>query len=226
MGFPFISYSPIAEFVNFGKHANAAAINAVVAATNHTIKKTTPPTNAGLDSGSEWAEDVPTGPVKEPNWHLYGPAGGTPGTHYSQVFVWRPSTAFILQKLVLNVALGLNASANAGNDVNFTSVDVRIRQILANGKPKNILVQNYPTGNSALAGAGTQTLIIEDAIRYNDVIDCDYLDFKFTMNITDGTATFTSGMFPMFAYDSVNDTKWFSQSGVLLQGTEIVNVRA
>jgi len=209
-------FTEIAEYVNFGKDSNLTnSPTELTWATSNTILKRAPDAaQNNLETGTQWAEDSPTGPVKEGTIILPDPGDNT---QYSRIFAWRVPRPFLLEKMVLNVGFTTNFSANAGNDCSFDSVDVRIRQILPTVR-KNIYANRFATGHATLTGVGMQTYILEESLRFKTIIREGFLDFRFIINVTAGTATRQEGLLPLFSYHPQNDTKWFSQSGAYLQG--------
>ena len=169
--------------------------------------------------GTAWAEDSPTGIANANSLVLHGPANDT---SLNINYLWRNYRRLNIDKLVFNICFGMNASANAGNDVSFDSVTARVQkfQSSGSGSPYNIIPTiSRSTGFGLLTGAGTQCFILQESYAPNLIIDQnDYLLVSLTMGVTAGTATRQEGIVPLFSYQSANVNKWYSQSGILLIG--------
>lgn len=218
---PISLVSEIEQYINLGKDTNAPLTTSLTwSGATHTILKRTPPAALGLPSGTQWAEDTPTGLGDKDTILILGPANDT---QYVRHFAWRNLRKFTLDKATFNLGLTHNVSAHVDGNTNFTSFDLLFRQYNS-GRPKDIIsAQNILTGHAAIGTTdlGAQTFIYEESFSPNAIIEADsFIVVSITMNTTDGGGTSTSqeGLLPAFPYSKTNTLKWFSQSGVYLLG--------
>jgi len=218
--------SEIEQYINLGKNSNFTTETSITwNAAGHTLKKKAPNSNLGLPTGGQgtaWAEDTPPGLANENTIIGTGPAAGS---QLIIAYAWRNFRKWILDKAVINFALAMNATANAGNDCNFDSFSYTFRQYYGGGAPVDIIPPsgNIATGHTTLTGAGTQSYIYEEPFKPNfELVDNSIIVLAITMNTTVGTATLTNCLLPAFPYQKTNATKWYSQSGVYMLGRGIV----
>lgn len=187
----------------------------------NTVIKKAPRTNLGFPAtgqGTVYAEDSPTGLANENTIISTGPANNT---QLIVTYAWRNFRRWILDKAVINVGFCMNASANAGNDCNFDTVEITLKELYADGSTLDIIPPTGPvsTGHTTLIGAGSQVFIYEEPFVPNHPLqDNTWILLGLQMNCTGGTATRQEGILPAFPFQKTNATKWYSQSGVYLLG--------
>jgi hypothetical protein len=218
--------SEIEQYVNCAKNSALSTETSITwNGAGNTVRKKTPRANLGFPTagqGTAWAEDSPTGLANENTVILTGPANNT---QLIVAYAWRNFRRWILDKLVINVGFCMNASANAGNDVNFDTVQLTLQEFYPNAAPKDIIPPTGPisTGHTTLTGAGSQVFIYEEPFTPNYKLeDNSYIVLGLQMNCTGGTATRQEGILPAFPFQKTNATKWYSQSGVYLLGRGIL----
>ena len=210
------------EYINISNNRNFA-LETSITWSSTTLGKSTPAQFAALNvptggQGTEWAEDVPSGIANANTLVLHGPANNTT---LDINYLWRAYRKMNIDKLVFNICYGMNASANAGNDVSFDSITARVQKFNTSSGALTNLVQTIQrlTGFGLLTGAGTQAFILNESWAPNIVIESnEYILITLGMGVTAGTATRQEGIVPLFSYQSANVNKWYSQSGILLTG--------
>lgn len=218
----------IEQYINCGKIAQQLLTTESSITWNaaaNTVRRLAVPANLGFPTagqGTGYAEDSPTGLANENVIIMTGPAAGTA---FNFNYVWRNFKKWLLDKCVINVGLALDATVNAGNDCNFDSVSIQLREVFPDGSFKPIIQpeNSVATGHTTLTGAGTQSFIFEKPYIPNYTFqDNSWVILSISCGITVGTATLTNGILPAFPFQKTNATKWITQSGVYLLGRGIV----
>lgn len=227
-GSPFSLFIESEDFINCGKDTSGGGGTTAAgtetsfsfSASTNIVTKYVPDAAFKFATGAVWAEDTPSGLGKEDNCLISGPAANT---DYSGVFTKRVPYAYTLQKCVLNFAFGLNATANAGNNVNFSSIDIKFG-FLFGGQLTPIIPDqtSISTGQSALTGAGSQVFIYEQSYTPNVNIPSQAVyQLQLATHSTTGNGTYTIGIIPQFSYFKSNVTKQFSYSGAYVYGRAV-----
>lgn len=210
------------EYINVSNNRNFS-LETSITWSSTTLAKSTVAQYGALNvptagQGTEWAEDVPTGIANANTLVLHGPANNTT---LNVNYLWRAYRRMNIDKLVFNICYGMNASANAGNDVSFDSITARVQKFnVSSGSLTNIIqtIQRL-TSFGLLTGAGTQAFILNESWVPNVEIEAnEFILITLGMGVTAGTATRQEGIVPLFSYQSANVNKWYSQSGILLTG--------
>ena len=145
-------------------------------------------------------------------YHDYGD-----DTNLSQSFQWVPPETGLINKMFLNFAVLCNVTTRSSDDVTFESVQVSIRK----GDDDLIKPLVYPTGFSAQDAVGeVRMLIVTDPIWNNEffVRKGSPITITVSSTTTGDTANivFEMGLVPFFPTTIDSNSKFFSQSGIIM----------
>lgn len=135
-------------------------------------------------------------------------------TAFSRTFSWTPDMNAMVYKTSLQIAVGINCSAFSAGTVSLGSV--QIKAVERNTLRVLIDTLTFPDLTTALTGTGTNIAIIQADwnVKY-PVYSTSPIDITLTINSTkSATATFQSGVFPVFCWSKTNNFKAWSMSGV------------
>ena len=145
-------------------------------------------------------------------YHDYGD-----DTNILQRFEWVPPESGLVNKLFLNFAILCNVTARSSDDVTFESVQISIRK----GDDDLIKPKNYGTGFAIQDAAGeVRMFIVADALWNNEFFVRKGSPITITIeSITTGDTaniTWEMGLVPFFPTTIDSNSKFFSQSGIVM----------
>lgn len=142
---------------------------------------------------------------------MVGPANNTA---FTRTFSWTPDMNAMVYKTSLQLAVAINCSAYTAGNVLLGSV--QIKAVERNTQRVLVDTITFPDITTALTATGTNICIIQaDWLVKYPLYTTSPIDITLTINSSKtATATFQSGILPLFCWNKTNVMKTWSASGI------------